>query len=532
VSPGVQVPPAARPVGSFPERSRASSLAPGLAPLARSVLALAAFAALLHLAFSGRYGFFRDELYYAACGEHLSWGYMDHAPLAPLISRFSRLLLGDSLFALRFFPALASAALVWLTGWMAREAGGGRFAQFLAALAVLVAPIYLVFGSFLSMNAFEPLFWMGCAAIFLRIRNGGSPQLWLLFGLVGGIGILNKHSMLFFGSGVALGLVFTGARREFSKPWAWLGGALAFLLFLPNLVWEMRNGFPTIALLQTVMWKKYVPLPSWEFIAQQALLTLPLAAPIWLAGLWNLFRGNGGKYAALGWAYLVVLVEMILLHGKIYYLAPAYPMLLAAGAVWIESRISPGARAWLKPAVVAPLLIGGAIAAPLAMPILPIEAAAKYCRFWRVQAVRVENVPQDELPQFFGDMFGWPEQVEAVSRVYQTLPRHERARAAILAYNYGEAGAIDYFGSRYGLPKAISGHNQYALWGPRGYSGEIVVAIGYTEEKLRLYFDDVSDAAQVSPPHALPEESGLRIFICRKPKKSLPEMWPSLSWMG
>jgi len=502
-------------------------------PLTRWVPALAAFATLLHFAFNSRYGYFRDELYYAACGEHLAWGYLDHAPLVAAVARFSRMLLGDSLFALRFFPTLSAAAKVYLAGWMAREMGGRRFAQFLGALAVLLAPIYLTFDNFLSMNAFEPVLWMACAAIFLRIRNGGSAKLWLLFGAVAGLGLFNKHSMLFFGSGLLVGLLLTSTRSEFSKQWIWHGGALPLLLFLPNLLWEMHNGFPTIALLHAVIGTKYVLISPWTYIAQQALLTHPLAAPLWLAGLWFLLGDTAGqKYAALGWAYLVVLAEMIFLHGKIYYLAPAYPMLLAAGAVWVESRALPRTGAWLKPAVVAPLLLGGCIAAPLAMPILPVAAAVKYCRFWDVDAVRVENVPLSELPQLFGDMFGWPEQVRAVARVYAALPPDERAEAALLAYNYGEAGAIDYFGPRYGLPKAISGHNQYGLWGPRAYTGEVVVAIGYTAEQLQPHFGDIRLAARISPRYALPEESNLPIYLCRKPRKPLAAMWPSLRWLG
>ena len=188
------------------------------------VFALAATACLIHFVFNGRYGYFRDELYYAACGEHLAWGYVDHAPLVAVFSRVTRALLGDSLFALRFFPALAAGAKVLLAGWMAREMGGGRFAQMLSALTVLLAPVYLTFDNFLSMNSFEPVFWMLCAAILLRILNGGPERQWLLFGAVAGIGVLNKHSMLFFGSGIFLGLLVTPAIRSFRRRWVWLGG--------------------------------------------------------------------------------------------------------------------------------------------------------------------------------------------------------------------------------------------------------------------------------------------------------------------
>ncbi|MGB8475667.1 MAG: glycosyltransferase family 39 protein [Candidatus Acidiferrum sp.] len=497
------------------------------------VYALAVFATLFHIAFDGRYGFFRDELYYAACGEHLAWGYVDHAPLVALTAWLSRAILGNSLFALRFFPALAAGAKVYLAGWMARELNGGPYAQLLAALAVLVAPIYLTFDSFLSMNSFEPVFWMVCAAILLRILNGGTERLWLLFGLIAGIGILNKHSMLFFGSGVFAGLWLTAARREFAKRWVWLAGALAFVIFLPNLLWEMKNGWPTIVLLHTVIGTKYSKVTPWEFVWQQSLLTLPLATPIWLAGLWYLFFDTAGKkYATLGFAYLIVLAEMIALHGKIYYLAPAYPMLFAAGAVCIETRVLPRIGMWLRPAAVALLIVGGLIAAPLAMPILPVEYAVKYCRFWDVDAVHVENVPLGDLPQFFADMYGWPEQVQAVSQVLNALPLKDREKCAVLAYNYGEAGAIDYLGPALGLPKAISGQNQYGLWGPRGYSGDVVIAIGFSQEQLREIFDEVNPAAKVTSQHAMPEETNLTIYLCRKPKKDLRDIWAKLRWLG
>jgi hypothetical protein len=514
------------------ERGKASRAAAASSPLSRTVYALAIAGFALHVAFSGRFGFFRDELYYAACGQRLAWGYVDHAPLAPFLARLSHALLGDSLPALRFLPMLAASAKVLLGGWMARELGGGKYAQFLAAFCVFLAPIYLTFDNFFSMNAFEPVFWMACAAIVLRILNGGNPKLWLLFGLVAGLGILNKHSMLFFGSGIALGLLATSARKQFRQPWIWLGAGIAFLCFLPNLLWEIRNGWPTLALFHAVMGTKYVIVSPWEYIWQQTLLTHPLAAPIWIAGVWFLLRDPiGKKHAVLAWAYFTVLSEMLMLHGKIYYLAPAYVMLLAAGSVWIELRLASRLGAWLRPAITVPLLIGGVIAAPLAMPILPVEATVRYTRFWDVQSIHVENVPQSELPQLFGDMFGWPEQARAVAGVYQALPHSERSQTVVLAYNYGEASAINYLGSKLGLPRAISGHNQYGLWGPGAMTGQVAVAIGFTERQLRQFYDEVAPAASVSPQYAMPEESGLTIFVCRRPKKTLQESWPAWKYL-
>jgi hypothetical protein len=503
---------------------------PRRSPLTNSVYILAALAVFIHFLFNRQYGYFRDELYYAACGEHLAWGYVDHAPLVAFASAFTRALFGDSLFALRLLPALSAAPKILLAGWIAREIGGGKFSQFFAALLVVLAPIYLTFDNFLSMNAFEPVFWMLCVAIVLRIINGGSPRLWLVFGVVTGLGLLNKHSMLFFGSGLTVGLVLTPARRQFARVEIWLGAAIAFLIFLPNLLWEIQHGYPTIALLHTVIGSKYTTVPPLSFIGEQLLLVNPLAAPVWLAGLWFFFVDKQGRrYAILGIAYLVVLAEMLVLHGKIYYLAPAYIMLLAAGAVAWEQQVFSRAKSWLKPAVVTPLVISGIIAAPLAMPILPVAAAVKYCKFFGVQDVKVENVPLDSLPQLFGDMFGWPEQVQAVARAVHSLPPQEQSHATLLAYNYGEAGAIDYLGKHYGLPKAVSGHNQYGYWGSRGAASEIVIAIGFSKSRLDQAFADVQPFETISPPYALPEESGLTIYICRGPRQNLSASWPS--WM-
>src|SRR5260370_29796731 len=275
-----------------------------LAPLDKSVYVLAALAVFVHFLFNSKYGYFRDELYYAACGEHLAWGYVDHAPLVALASRVSRWLFGDSLFALRLLPALSAAPKVLLAGWMAREVGGARFAQFFAALLVFLPAIYLTFDNFLSMNAFEPVFWMPCAAIVLRILNGGNPRLWLLFGAVAGIGILNKHSMLFFGSGIAIALLLTSARKQFARAETWMALFIAFLIFLPNLFWEIRNGYPTIALLRTVIGSKYSTVSPLTYVGEQFLLVNPFAAPFWLAGLhFFLFDRHGSKYSVLGYAY-------------------------------------------------------------------------------------------------------------------------------------------------------------------------------------------------------------------------------------
>jgi hypothetical protein len=436
-------------------------------------------ACLMHFLWNGRYGYFRDELYYAACGQHLAWGYVDQAPLIAVVARVSRWLFGDSLRALRFFPALSSGAKILLTGWIVRELGGRRYAQILAATAMLLCPIYLTMDNFLSMNAFEPVFWMLCVAISLRIIRTGNSRLWLLFGVVAGIGILNKHSMLIFGLALVLGLAVSRQRAMLRTPWVWLGACIAFLIFLPNFLWEMRNHWPTIEILRNVDRIKNTHVTWAQFILQQAFLVHPVAAPICIAGLWFFLRSRQGQaFLFLGWTYFFLLAEFLIFRGRIYYLAPIYPMLFAAGAVAIEAWIGNYGRNWVKAAVLVPLVFGGFVAAPLALPILPLDAAAAYAKFWDVDRVQVEKEPSGKLPQMYADMMGWPQQAETVAGVFRSLSPADQTRVAILTKNYGQAGAIDYFGPALGLPHAISGHNNYYLWGPQKYTGEVVIAVG------------------------------------------------------
>ena len=497
------------------------------------VVCFAVAACLAHFVWNGRYGYFRDELYYAACGQHLAWGYADHAPLIGLVARVSRMLFGDSLHALRFFPALSAGAKLLLTGWIVRELGGRRYAQILAATAMLLCPIYLAMDNFLSMNAFEPVFWMLLVAISLRIIRTGNGRLWPLFGLVAGIGILNKHSTLLFGLAFVLGLAVTRQRTVLRTPRIWLGAGISFLLFLPNLLWEIRNHWPTIEILQNADLIKNEHVSWLQFIAQQAFLVHPVAAPICIAGLWFfLFSRRGEAFRFLGWTYAFLLIEFLVFRGRIYYLAPIYPMLFAAGAVAVESWIGVTARNWVRIAILTPLVFGGIVAAPLALPILSLDDAAAYAKFWDVDRMKVEKEPTGKLPQMYADMMGWPQQAEVVAGVFRSLSPEERSRVAILAHNFGQAGAVDYFGPALGLPHAISGHNNYYLWGPRQYTGEVVIAVGMPLEDLNRIFGEVNLAATINYEYAIPEENNLPVYICRKPKMTLQQAWPGLKFFG
>lgn len=498
-------------------------------PLAwAAVFALAKLA--LHFSFNGNYGYFRDELYYVACGEHLAFGYPDHAPLIAFVTKTARVLFGDSLFSLRLFPAVAGAAKVFLTGLIAVELGGRRFAVALACLCVLVAPAYLAIDNLLSMNAFESVFWTLAAYLAIRAARRQDSRLWLWFGVVAGAGLMNKHSMLFFGLSVVVGLLLTGERRVFLGKWIWAGGAAALLIFLPNLIWQAQNDWATIELLRNVGASgKNVVLAPHEFVWEQVFMLLPLSAPVWLGGVWFfLFDGRGKRFRFLGVAYVVALALMIALKAKSYYLIPIYPYLFAGGAVLIENvgAKSFAARA-VKFAYPVIVLAGGLVTLPLALPVLSVENYLRYQETLGVSPPKAEVSHEGPLPQVYGDQFGWPEMTAKVAEVYHGLPPEERAKAAIFANNYGQAGAIDFFGARYGLPKAVSPHQSYFLWGHRGHTGEVLIVLGDEREDAEEHCRSVEESLEVNHPYSMNEEK-YRILICRGLRRPLPELWQEL----
>src|SRR6202522_554400 len=259
------------------------------------LVALASCKLVIQLAGINHYGFFRDELYYIACGQHLSWGYVDQPPLIAFVAWLARHWVGTSLFATRLLPVLAGAVVVYATGRVAAELGGGLLAQFLAAIAILFAPAYIAFDTFLSMNAFEPLFWLLCAWIAIRIANGASPKLWIAFGVVAGIGLQNKHTMLAFGAALVVGLLLTQQRKLLASKWIWIGGAIALAIFLPNLIWEATHGWPQVEVVRNGQAFKIVLMTPRQLPFEQILFMNPIALPVWLAGLGLYFFGREGK---------------------------------------------------------------------------------------------------------------------------------------------------------------------------------------------------------------------------------------------
>jgi len=485
----------------------------------------------LHLVTSTRYGYFRDGLYYLACSEHLAFGYVDQPPLIAVLGWFARHTLGTSLPALLFWPALGGAARVVLTAAFARELGAGRFGIALAAVLAATPGVWWVIDHQFAMNSLEPLFWGGCAYVIVRLINTGDPRLWLAFGALAGIGLLNKYSIVIFAGALLAGLLLTSQRRLLFTPWLLLGGASAFLIFLPNLIWNIQNHWPFLELMRNVRATgKDVVLPPGKYLLQQVLMMNPVSFPFWFGGLLFLFLSRDArKYRVFAWAFAITILFFMITHGKDYYSAAAYVMVLAAGAVATETLLAlaprPKLKTILRPACFAWLMLGVLPLLPLVLPVLPIDT------FLRYQSKLPFDVPKTErsfigetLPQYYADEFPWPGLVEAVARVYHSLPPEEQQRAAIFGSNYGQAAAVDFFGPQYGLPKAISGHQNYFLWGPRHYTGDIVILMGGLEREAREQFDSVTVAATLNNPYAYRYENR-PILLCRGLKWNLQTDW-------
>jgi hypothetical protein len=383
------------------------------------------------------------------------------------------------------------------------------------------------------MNAFEPLCWMGCAWLLLRMIGGSRRELWVPFGVVAGLALLNKHSMLFFGAALVAGLLLTKERRLLAGKWPWIGGAIAFLFLLPNLVWLVRHDWATLEFMRNALAWKNLPMSPLEFLKAQVLLQHPLALPLWLAGLAVLlFHPQLKKYRCFGLAFIFLFLLFVAQRGKPYYLSPAFPVLLAAGAVLSDrfavSRIGRGARATYA----ALLLIGGLVLLPMWVPLLPVEGQIRYTRWTGIKPPRIERNREAALHQIYADRFGWKEMVATVARAYRSLSREEQAETAIYATNYGRAGAVDFFGRAYGLPKAISGHNNYWLWGMRGRSGRVLIIVGGRREDHLQVYEEVTLFAVHGHPYAMPAENDVPIWICRRPKVTLEQIWPQVKSFG
>ncbi len=500
---------------------------------------LAILAALLHIATAWRYGYFRDELYFIACSKHLAWGYVDQPPLVAVAALLAAPA-GYSLLALRALPIAAAALTVYLAVTLARELGGGRFAQLLAGIATLLMPAYLLLGNTLTTTSFEPFFWTLAIYLTIRVVRGPrGPARWAWLGVVAAFGAYGKYSMLLPIVGLAAGLLATQQRRVLRSPYPLYACGLALLLLAPNLMWQASHGWPFVEVLRgdavhrpafaAGFALEYLDWASnaKAFVLEQLLYTNPLAVPIWLAGLIAPFRLAALRdLRFVSIAYAAVFLIATLLDAKGYYIVGFYAPLLAIGSVGVER-----AQAHLR-ATVFTLLAGvGLVALPLSLPVLPVDGLIAYTQ--RFDLTGRGGAPPHLIEPVFAEEFGWPRLARDVAAEYLSLPPRVREGTAIYADTYGDAAALDFYGGRYGLPVPISSQNNYYLWGTRGYDGRTLVAIGATQiDRLRRYYRSVTLVRTSTEPYKWVVEGPAPIYLCRDPIAPLSVIWPELRWYG
>ena len=490
------------------------------------LLLIAAASVTIHTLVNNGYGFHRDELAMLDDAKNLAWGYVSYPPFTPFIVRLALELFGPNLAGLRFFSALAMSGVMVLSGLVVRELGGSRWAQVIAALAVGIAPVALALSAFAMYETYDYFWWVVVTYLLVRLLKSGNPRWWLAIGAAIGLGLMTKYNMAFLAAGIALGVIVTPARRFLKSPWLWGGAALAVLIFSPNLVWQVQHNFVTLQFTATIHSRDVGQGRTASFLLDQLYVCLnPASIYLFVMGMIFYWRDPDGRpYRLLGWAFVVPFLLYLILQGRDYYQAPAYPVVIAAGAYLVERR----ARSALNPArrgrwaaLYGGLAVGAVLGLAFTLPIAPINSG-----WWKAQ-IAVDNNLLDEI--------GWPDLVQATARVRDALPQADLPRLGILAGNYGEAGAIDLYGPAYGLPRAISGINSYWLRGYGDPPPQTVIVVGFNGGSLSQYFASCSYAGRIDNSYGVANEESIYhpdIFVCRDLRAPLPELWKTFQYFG
>jgi hypothetical protein len=494
-----------------------------------TILTMAALALVAHLVANalGGYGYFRDELYYIACSKRLAAGYVDQPPLSIFVMAGARRILGDSVFAIRLVPAILSGVSVALIGLLARRLGGGRAAIVLASLAFIAAPQMLGFHTYFSMNSLDIMFWLLAVHALLGAAERGGLRAWLWLGLVLGLGLLNKTSVLWLGAGVAAAILLTGRlRHQLKTPGPYAAAVLALAIFSPFVIWNALHGWPHIEFMRNATEEKYSSLTRGRFLGDQLLAMNPLTYLVSLPGLvWCLIHEEGRRWRLVGVTFLTVFAILLANpHTKSEYVAAAYPMLFACGGVALEMLGRPW-RAVAVWGISALLVVSGALLAPLAIPVLPVSTYLRYSRALGVAPSTPENQELADLPQFFADMHGWGDLAQNVSKAYLAIPEAERATTVAFVTNYGEAGALELYAHDYPLPRVICNHNAYWFWGVGRTPVTTFIRLGGTREDYSKAYGDVTLAGVHTCAHCMPYENNLNIFIARDRHVPIDSAW-------
>ena len=486
------------------------------------LLALSAAVLVVHLLTGTRYGFHRDELATLDDARHLAWGYVAYPPVTPFFGWISLRLFGTPLTGFRFFAAVSVSVAVVLTGLMARELGGKTGVQALAASAAI--PFALGAGSLMQYVSFDYLAWVACSYFFIRLCKSRDPRWWLAIGGCIGFGMLTKYSMLVCGLAIAAAVLFTDLRTHLRSKWLWLGVALSLFIFLPNLIWQVRNDFVSLDFLRHIHERDVRIGRTKNFLPDQLELTL-FTLPLAILGLVFYFGSERGRpFRAVGCLYVIPLVTFFVAKGRGYYLAPAYPVLYAGGAVFGAELIAnarPVRRISLRWLAWASVVTTIAFAAAYFVPIASVDSG------WARQAF---NVNAD-----FSEEIGWRELVQKLVQIRDSLGPAERSQFGILAGNYGEAGAINLYGKEYGLPQAICGTNSF--WA-RGYGDsppERLIVIGFSREFGDRYFESCEVVGRITNKYGIANEETTDhpdILLCRHLRGNWPEFWKKFRRYG
>ena len=495
-----------------------------LVPLLSSIVAFA-----VQIATNTNYGIFTDELYYIACGNHLQFGYVDHPAIAPIFTRVS-MLFGESLFALRLFPALAGSLTILLSAMVTRELGGSRFAAALSSSTILFGVVFWIMFGTMGVNAFDVLFVTLAIYFALKALESNSMKYWVAFGITAGIALNTKLTMLSYGFGLLIGLLCTSKRRPFLSKNIWIGGIIAFVMFLPFLSWQAANDWPTLEFIRNVSSGKNLVLSPLAFTFQLALGLNLFSFPLWSAGLiYLIFKRGATSNRVLGIASAVFLLSLLLTHSKSYYAIPVIPLLLSAGSTAFSEWTASAGRTWMRPAYIALLSILAVIMLPFGIPILPIETVGAYAqKLGGTNNIRTERNEASGIPQYYADRFGCRELAQSIASVYQSLPDSDKHECGILGAHYSDAGGVDFFGKEWGLPKAISRHNSYWLWGPKQYTGKIMIVVESPGANLYRHFRLSELKCTYRYPYGDGENRIRRIFLCRDSQEPLPQLWNTL----
>jgi hypothetical protein len=488
--------------------------------------ALGAFSLLMLTA--NNYGIFTDELYFFACVQHLDFGYVDHPPFIAWITRLS-MVFGQSLFTLRLFPALACAGSVVITALIARALGGKWFAVSLASLSILCGTVFWVMFSYVSPNAYDILFITLVSYLVILILQKESGSLWIALGVVVGVGMNTKYTMIVFAFGLVVGILLTSQRRMLRTRYPYIAAVIALAMFIPHVLWQVFNDWPTREFIHNAA-AKNLNLSLFAILRQLVFAANPLLFPLWGIGLIELARrATPASMRPLAIAIVVFGGVYFMNHLKFYYFLPILPLLLAAGSVALERWIDTGRRGWWRTAVVVPIVLLGVATLPFGLPMLPVDLFVSYARMWGLEEkIQMEHSDAKTIPGYFGQRIGWADFAQSVASVYHAIPDSDRAECGILGFHYGEAGAIDYFGPALGLPKAIGRHMSYWLWGPRQYSGKILIVMVSGKARIEPYFRSATLCATYEFPYVDDENRVKRIYLCRDSKEPLPTLWQRL----